>query len=201
MDQLLKITQVPIALELKINNARLEYQANKAGIEHNIEKKGLTLSSKNIKVKLDTFEARNSVTPTTRKSIEQSADLGKQAAYEATARYAEEGHLLVNAKLNSDVMSQIIAQRTALPTGEFQLGFTPQAGPEITWDEPNLSIQYEMDALVFNFKVEMGTVNFIPGSIEVSITQYPDVVIEYIGDPIYVPPSADPNYEPIDIKA
>ena len=42
---------------------------------------------------------------------------------------------------------------------------------------------------------------FIPGDIEMNITQYPDVVIEYIGGPIYVPPSADPENQNIDVKA
>ena len=28
---------------------------------------------------------------------------------------------------------------------------------------------------------------FIPGTIELSITQQPDVIIEYVGKPIYVP--------------
>lgn len=198
MQQLLKISSVPIALELKVNNAKLEYHSNKAHLEQKTEKKGLNISSKNIKVKLDTFEARNSVSPSTRRSIEQGAELGKQAAYEATARYAQEGHLLVTAQLNDDVMSQIISQRIAQPTGDFQLGFSPSTGPEITWDDPNLSIQYEMDSLVFQFKLEMGSINFIPGEVAISVTQYPDVVIEYIGEPNYVPPSSNPNYVPID---
>jgi len=39
---------------------------------------------------------------------------------------------------------------------------------------------------------------FVPGNIEVIIKEYPRIEITYIGDPIYVPPSADPNYKPID---
>lgn len=35
----------------------------------------------------------------------------------------------------------------------------------------------------------------IPASIEYRIAQYPDVIINYIGDMLYVPPSANPNYE------
>ena len=44
-----------------------------------------------------------------------------------------------------------------------------------------------------------GNYEFIPGDIEMSITQQPDVLIEYVGGPIYVPPSADPNY--VDVRA
>ena len=33
------------------------------------------------------------------------------------------------------------------------------------------------------------------------LTQRPDVIIKYVGGPLYVPPSSDPNYEPVDVKA
>ena len=44
---------------------------------------------------------------------------------------------------------------------------------------------------------------FIPGSVEFIVHDRPRVEIEYIGDPLYVPPSANTNYEPppiLDIK-
>jgi hypothetical protein len=40
------------------------------------------------------------------------------------------------------------------------------------------------------------TSNFLPPDLELVVTQRPQVVIKYIGGPIYVPPSADPNYIP-----
>ena len=43
---------------------------------------------------------------------------------------------------------------------------------------------------------------FTPGDIEISVTQQPDVIIKYVGGPLYVPPSADPNYEgAVDVEA
>ena len=36
--------------------------------------------------------------------------------------------------------------------------------------------------------------------LELISTQRPDVVIKYVGGPIYVPPSSDPNYVPVDVK-
>jgi hypothetical protein len=32
--------------------------------------------------------------------------------------------------------------------------------------------------------------------LEFEITEYPKVIIKYVGGPIYFPRSADPNYEP-----
>ena len=201
MNQLIKITSVPIQYELKINNARLEYSRSRAELEISRNDGGLSIKSRPVKLNLDSTEARNSVVPTTARSVAQTAQAGKEAAYSATAQMAQEGHLLLNAKIGEDVIGQIMQQRTAAPTGEFQLGFTPSAPVDINYEAADLTINYEMDKLNFDLKIANGNFEFIPGNIEMSITQRPEVRIEYIGGPIYVPPSADPNYEPIDVRA
>lgn len=201
MGPLIRITTVPISFEFKVNNARLERRSGTAELNLTRDKGGLRIQSNNIKLSLDTFEARSSVSPTAIRSIEQSAEEGKSAAYEAIARYTNEGTILMDAKLNGKALDQIFANRAQLPTGEFTVGFTPSTGAEISWSEPEISIQYEMDKLNFEFKLANGDFEFIPGNIEVSITQYPDVQIEYIGKPLYVPPSAAPDYVEFSAKA
>lgn len=201
MDQLIQITTVPIQYELKINNSRLEYHSSKAELEISRNKGGLSIKSRPVKLNLDTFEARNSVVPTTRRSIAQSAQKGQSAAYNATAQMAQEGQLMLKAKIGDDVLGQIFQQRAAAPTGEFQMGFTPSAPVDISYQAPDLTINYQMDKLNFDLKVANGDFEFIPGNIEMSITQHPEVQIKYIGGPIYVPPSASPDYEPIDVMA
>ena len=201
MEQLLKITTIPIQYELKINNARLEYQNSKAEVEISRNEGGLTLRSRPVKLNLDSYEARNTVVPTTKRSIKQSAQKGIEAAYDATARLAQEGQLMLKADIHSDVLGNIFKQRAEAPTGEFQLGFIPSAPVDIQCQPADLTINYQVDKLNFDLKIEKGDFKFIPGDIVLSITQQPDVLIEYIGGPIYVPPSADPSYEPIDVRA
>lgn len=201
MNQLINITTVPIQYELKINNARLEYSRSEAQLEISRNKGGLSIKSRPVKLNLDSSAARSSVVPTTTQSVSQSAKKGIDAAYSATAQLAQEGQLLLKADIGEDVIGQIMKQRTAAPTGEFQLGFTPSAPVDINYQAADLTINYEMDKLNFDLKVLNGNYEFIPGNIEMSITQHPDVLIEYVGGPIYVPPSADPNYEPLDVRA
>ena len=201
MNQLIRITTVPIQYELKVNNARLEYSRAQAELEISRNDGGLSIKSRPVKLHLDSSEARNSVVPTTARSVAQTAQAGKEAAYSATAQLVQEGKLLLKADIGQDVIGQIMQQRTAPATGEFQLGFTPSAPVDINYEAADLTINYEMDKLNFDLKVANGNFEFIPGNIEMSITQHPDVVIEYIGGPLYVPPSADPNYEPIDVRA
>ena len=64
-----------------------------------------------------------------------------------------------------------------------------------------MNIQYEMDKLNFDWRIENMQFNFTPGDIEFTMTQRPEVVIKYVGEPLYVPPSSNPNYEPVDVDA
>jgi hypothetical protein len=41
----------------------------------------------------------------------------------------------------------------------------------------------------------------MPPSTQITVKQKAEVIIKYIGGPLYVPPSADPDYEPVDVKA
>lgn len=201
MKQLINITTVPIQYELKIQNARLQYKNATAEVEISRDKGGMRIKSRPVKLNIDSFEARNSVTPTTARSVAQTAQKGNQAAYEATAQLAQEGQLMLKAKIGEDVLGQIFANRNQQPTGEFELGFTPSEPVDINYEAGDLIINYQMDKLNFDLKVANGNFEFVPGDIELSITQHPEVRIEYIGGPIYVPPSADPNFEPLDVRA
>ena len=58
-----------------------------------------------------------------------------------------------------------------------------------------MQIRFEMDKLNFDWRFDKQQFEFTPGDIEVSVTQQPDVQIKYVGGPIYVPPSSDPNFE------
>lgn len=201
MEQLINITTIPIKYELKINNARLEYASSKAELEISRSDGNFTIKSRPVRLNLDTYEARNSVCPTLKQSLKATAQKGHETAYNVSAAYAKEGQLMLKAKIGDDVLGDIIKQRVQPPTGDFQLGFIPNAPVDIEYQAPDLTIQYEMDKLNFDMKVEQGNFEFIPGDIQVSITQQPDILIEYIGGPLYVPPSADPDYQPIDVRA
>ena len=202
MSQLIEIKSVPIEIEMRMSHARLEYTRASADLEISRGKGGLSIKSRPIRLNMDTFEMRNSILPTPVRSIEQAAQKGKQAAYEATATYAQQGELLLKAKIGEDVMAQYEA--TALsPHMDSQPGLTfiPTVGPEIDWDPGEMNIRFEMDKLNFDWRLNQTQFEFVPGDIEITVKQQPDVIIKYIGGPLYVPPSSDPNYEPVDVQA
>ena len=137
---------------------------------------GLSIKSRPIRLNIDTFESRNSVVPTAVRSIQQSAEKGRQAAYQATATYAQQGELLLKTQIGEELVTQFAADTAAKDV------------------KTNIGIQFLPWVNQTQFK-------FIPGDIEISVKQQPDVIIKYIGGPLYVPPSADPDHEPIDVQA
>ena len=202
MYPLIEIKTVPIEIEMKTTNATWEYRRGTAEMEIRREKGGLKINSRPIRVQMDTFEARNSVSPTPMRSVEQSAQRGRQAAYEATAAYARHGKLLLNAKVGEDVVTQIATepQQEAMNV-TVNLDFLPKGGVEMDWQAGEMQIRYEMDKLNFDWKVDNASFEFVPSDIEISVAQMPDVIIKYVGGPLYVPPSADPDYQPVDVQA
>ena len=203
MYPLIEIKTVPIEIEMKTTPAQLKYTRASAEVEISRNKGGLSIKSRPIRVKLDTFEARNSITPTAMRSIQQSAQRGQQAAYEATATYARNGKIFMNAKIGEEKITQL-AQESQMRDykANVNIQFLPSVGPEISWDVGEMNIRYQMDKLNFDWKLNGGNFEFVPGDIEFSVTQMPDVIIKYVGGPIYVPPSSDSNYEPeVDTEA
>ena len=202
MYPLIEIKTVPIEIEMKVSHAKLEYTRGTADLEISRNNGGLSIKSRPIKLNIDTFEARNSVVPTAMRSQQQAAQKGQQASYTATATYAQHGQMLLNAKLGEDVLGQFAAEAATkdLKLNE-GLQFLPSVPPEITWDPGEMHIRYEMDKLNFDWRVNQPKFEFTPGDIELSVTQQPDVIIKYVGGPLYVPPSADPNYQPVDVEA
>ena len=201
MRPLIEIQTIPIEIQMKTTNAHLEYARGTAQMEVSRDRRGLQIRSQPIRVNVDTFEARSSIVPTTAQSIQQGAAQGQRAAYEATAVLAQEGRMMMEAKIDQDVIHQLAQQKTVDQPAQLGIQFLPEVGPDISWTGGEMSIRYEMDKLNFDWRMNQMQFTFVPGDIEFKVTQQPDVVIKYIGGPLYVPPSADPNYEPLDTKA
>ena len=201
MEPLIEITTIPIEIQMKVTNARLEYARGTAQMEISRDKGGLSIRSQPIRVNIDTFEARSSVMPTTPQIIQQQAQKGMRGAYQATAVIAREGRMMMEARIHQDVIPQLASQETRGEPVNTSIQFLPSAAPDLNWDGGEMSIQYEMDKLNFDWRMNQMNFTFVPGDIEFTMTQRPDVVIKYVGGPLYVPPSADPDYEPVDVKA
>lgn len=201
MKPLIEIENVPIEMQIKVTHSRLEVVRGSADLEVRRDEGGMRIKSQPIRLRLDTFEARDSIRPASNESsISRYAQKGHKAAYEATAAYAQQGELMVKAKVGQDVLNQLASEALRKDyKPDVGLDFLPKVGPQMDWDPGQMTIAFEMDKLNFDWRLNQNHFEFIPGDIEISVTQQPKVIIEYVGGPMYVPPSADPNYEPVDV--
>ena len=199
MYPLIEIKTVPIEIKVKTTNASLEYVRGTAEMEvSRSDNGGLNIKSRPIKVDMDAFRPRGGGGAMPRGITTQSA-AGAQT-YQATATYARQGQeMMLDARLNQ--------QNLTIPQGVAAAQVsanTVETLPQTIGDEladGSMEIRYEMDKLNFDWKIDQGEFKFTPGDIEITVEQHPSVTIKYIGGPIYVPPSSDPNYEPVDVKA
>lgn len=205
MGPLIEITTVPIEIEMKTTHAQLLYSKGTAEMEVSRDKGGLNIKSRPVQLQVDSFQARSSVRPTTIQSVEQASQRGKQAAYEATATYAQRGQLVMDAQLGQELITQFAQETQDAQMGrdvsDFGLGFLPEGNINLDWEPGQMQIRYEMDKMNFDWKTGGVGFEFTPGDIEFTMTQRPEVIIKYIGGAVYVPPSADPNYQPVDVRA
>ena len=197
MKPLIEIRTIPISIQYKTTPAHIERKNANAEVEISRDRKGLSIKSRPIRLSIDSFEARNSISPSAQRSVEDLANFGKQAAYSATATIAQEGNMMVNIHLREPVIPQIAEDKTNPPPSDFNIKFIPDRPINIEWFPGDLQIEYEMDKLNFDWQTNMSNFQFTPASIEFTIEEHPQVVIEYVGGPIYVPPSANPSYEPV----
>ena len=198
MAQLLDITTTPISIEVTITPARLEQHTKLPKAEVTRHKGGMKIEADPIRINIDTFDMRESLgylSDGTR--IREEAQKGIKVLYQGMARVVKEGQELANNAVGMRP-SDIAKNRALNEATDVQpvLEFLPKEGPDISWDGGTLNIQYEVVQLDFDWDVAtQANFEFIPGDIQFIIKQMPRVDIEYIGGPIYVPPSADPNYD------
>jgi len=113
--------------------------------------------------------------------------------YTATAKMGDDGNLKLNILMEDGDSRAIRFTQANRSINSMARKVTPEANTN--YEQMQLSIP--MASLpggmptVDNFKTE-----FMPPDLQLVVTQRAEVIIKYVGGPIYVPPSADPNYTP-----
>ncbi len=197
MKPLLEITTVPISIEIKTNAGHFEPKEGTAELKISREKGGIHIESQPVQVNIDSYETNRSFMD--QGITNNSASYGqrvKSGGFSATARYSNNGNILLNAKLSEEASDEIGKIRlTSNERPPEHIKWVPEKKPKVKVPRAEMNIKYEMDKVKTEFEKNKEVMEFVPGSIELTVTQNPEMTIEYVGGPIYVPPSSDPNYE------
>ncbi len=201
MEQLLSIKHVPIKIEVNVTRAQLK---RIEGNEQSPSVKVSKSSGGDVKLAAQPYKIDISAPAQRFDSYTQSpvAESGLKLTYDAVARMvgAESGAVAQGGD------TQLTA-RNASRSIEAILSKLPKTkNSSISYNDGTLSINYavENSGGADNsepFDLSSGF-EFVPGNIEFIVSQMPDLEIEYLGEPIYFPRSADPNYEgAVDVMA
>lgn len=199
MQPLLRIQSIPIKIEAQTKRATLQASTEKELPSVNITRRrgGMNVRTTQPQVDISQQAARNnSGLRSVSRLTQDFANMGAQAAKESAINAADEGSRIINSAGNGNPIAEIAAE-SSQRTIEAAPDHGPYTPPEITGQPGSVSFDYQMDSLTFDWNVNTKPqLEYIPPSIEYSVTQYPEVIIEYIGEPIYVPARANPNYVP-----
>jgi hypothetical protein len=184
---------------IKVADSRLDIRQSNPLLKLDTQPSKLTMESKNIKVQLDTFEARRSMgLKSVFTAMDESAAKGLEAAAAATAEYAELGSMMAKSYEGANIPNILYNRLFEQPTT--YMVFLPSVGPQIAWEPNQLGIDYTPARVTSELMSNPVELKFIRGGISIDIEQFNKLQIDYLGEPNYVPPSADPTLLKQDIK-
>lgn len=200
MEQLLDITIVPIKINVTVTKPKFERadnDADKVSVAEQVRKKAIANPVKS------TADNRELIESTARRKdvFVQSDDNGFKISYSANAKLSGGKALPEGTKnISSDELAQKQIENSI---DRIMSKISGSGAKNISWENGALNLNYSAEQLGIDWEAaDTVGFEFTPGDIEFHVEQMPHVEIEYTGGPIYVPRSADPNYQPpLDVKA
>ncbi|MCL2086155.1 MAG: DUF6470 family protein [Oscillospiraceae bacterium] len=194
---LLNITTIPITIKVNIVKAQLNTPLSPpAMIKVKTGEGGFTIDAQPAKINIDTYSARSSLGYGNYKYADfnkAEAQRGIKLAYQGVAKIVNNGDALVKGATAPEIAVQEVRARSTVET---VMDFLPKEGADVTFDKGEVNINYHVRDVDISWdKLARSKFEFVPGKIEFIVEQMPGVEIEYLGKPIYVPPSAAPDYD------
>ena len=192
MEQLLRITSTPIKYELEVEHPKLEIKREDPSATVDTKPAKLTITNmKDTSVNISTYQARKSL------GIMDSADFTAQNAAESQQALTKQiGEYVQIGNQTSQIQDGVtvgdIYRSKMMDSTNYQLytAYLPSGGADLTWNPAQLDMNYQPGDVSVDWDVSANEFNFIPGSIRMKVTQLASVNIEYLGGPLYFPPSA-----------
>ncbi|MDD3168000.1 MAG: hypothetical protein PHC91_00870 [Eubacteriales bacterium] len=184
MKPLITIETVPISIEY-VEKRTTHTASQSASLRISQQDNRMTIQSSPINISLtDTFEPG------------PPGDWNN-LSYTATAQYSGNGNISMNVQMES--------QRTnALKYNQISRGIdniidsipqTPAKASAFKFE--SMQINFDMSQLAGGLpSVDNLDTSFLPPDLELKVVERPKVIIKYVGGPLYIPKSADPNYVP-----
>ena len=199
----------PTLLRFNIVNTKLDYQINDGGLQRRpmpdtqyYQQKTndtyIEITTQDAVITVDTYEARASMgygELTDEDMIKRRAQEGKEACAEGTRKSVQYGNMLRDLIPPSEISRRRMQEQFASATAVITT-FFPKGGADITVERGGAESEYTPTTIDFNWEDALYDKHeFIRPSVNFNVVQRAYVDIQYMGDPIYSPPSAKPDFE------
>ncbi|MDD4390567.1 MAG: hypothetical protein PHW03_07175 [Eubacteriales bacterium] len=185
MQQLISIETVPMSIEyvekkpIKLSSNRVA----KLSIEKSLDN-SISIKSDNVNIRMDSYNHGNNVT-------------SRPLTYTTTAKYTG-GNLNLNVHMNEDGESLFNFKQITADIGSMADAIAPTQYTVRSDGGGGISMNFDLSRLSADMLLsEDFGASFTPPDLELKVVERSKVIIKYIGGPIYIPKSADPNYEPL----
>ncbi len=181
MKPLITIETVPISIEY-VEKKTTHTSSQSASLRISQQDNRMTIQSNPIGIPMDSFQPS------------PSADW-HNLSYTATAEYSDDGNLSMNIQVGKYEKGTFQFEKVGRDIDNI-MGLMPQLSPKSTdYGFDNLQIHFDMSRLAGGLpSADNLDTSFLPPDLELKVVERPKVIIKYVGGPIYIPPSADPNY-------
>lgn len=184
MKPLITIETVPISIEY-VEKKTTHHSDQSAKLRISKQDNLMTIQSNPINIPLrDSFESNSSVD-------------WYNLSYTATTQYSIDGNLSMNIQMGNYDTSKFKYDQVSRGIDNI-LDFVPQVPPNTpAYGFESMQINFNMSRLAGGLPgVDNIDTSFLPPDLELKVVERPKVIIKYVGGPLYIPKSADPNYIP-----
>ena len=185
--QLIKITSIPIQIEQNTQPGGLQMKYYHPQMNVTRVKNGLSIQSVPSKMQInnDNFKSSIGLRNNTMLSHELKS-ISRRAVLESIARIASEGNMLVDG--GKEAIADIYLQRAMSNNNvNIEVGYVESS--DISWTDSELNIDYTPDQLNISFNIRKPDIDFIPTKVSFEVKRWNQVIIEYLGEINYFPPS------------
>lgn len=185
MQQLISIETVPMSIEyvekkpIKLSSNRVA----KLSIEKSLDN-SISIKSDNVSIRMDSYNHGNNV-------------MSRPLTYTTTAKYTG-GNLYLNVHMDENGENLFNFEQMTADIGRMADAIPPMQHIVPSDGGGGISMNFDLSRLsAATLPSEDFNTSFTPPDLELKVVERPKVIIKYVGGPIYIPRSADPNYEPL----
>ena len=184
MEPLITIETVPISIEYVERKSTCSSAEQLAKLHISKQDNQMTIQSQPITIQ-------------TRDTYEPGPVLDwNNLTYTASAKFLEDGNLKMAVNMNDVQGSDFLFQQFGRGI-ENIMDFLPQRSGNKMDSSGSMQIQFNFSQLPSGMPMADNIdTSFLPPDLEIKVVERPKVIIKYVGGPLYIPKSSDPNYVP-----